>query len=242
MRDFYKDQPGRAVELHLEEDRRDRSAVLARVEKRELFGITMPVLSPVDLFLRQGLHAYKDVCSEFSRASHLLEFRRHIFARRGDDAFWRELESTARFSLGASLRLGVVTHLIEHVMGNFAPEALTNWSVHRLSPSVRLWVELYGRRAVLKTVPGNKLYLLLQKELETAGVPGRRSIQNALLPLRLPPAVIRASASETVSVRIRRYRLQVHFIFSRLCFHVVEGLRYLWESYRWRQRTKRLAR
>ena len=44
----------------------------------------MPVLSPVDLFLGQGLHAYKHVCSEFSRVAHLLEFRRHVLARRDD--------------------------------------------------------------------------------------------------------------------------------------------------------------
>jgi hypothetical protein len=242
MKDFYKDLPGRAVELHLEADRSDAPSVLERIEKHELFGIAMPVLSPVALFLRQGLHAYKDICSEFSRASHLLEFRRHVLALHDDDAFWRELQSAAEGSLGASLRLGVVTHLIEYVMGAFAPEAFTSWTVRRLSPSVRLWVEIYGHRAVFKTVPGNKLYLLLQKELEAEGVPAKRSIKKALFPSRLPPAVIRASASETSSAQISRYWLQLHFIFSRLRFHVVEGFRYTWESYRWRQHTKRFTR
>jgi hypothetical protein len=201
----------------------------------------MPVFSPVDLFLGQGLHVYKDICSEFSRVAHLLEFRRHVLARYEDDLFWRELQSFAEGNPKAYLGLGVVVLLITHVMGDFAPEALTNWTVGRLPVPVRLWVERYGRRAVFKKVPGNKLYLLLQEELEAAGVPPRRPIKKSLFPSRLPPVIVRASAGETLSRRIARYRLQLRFIFSRLQFHVVEGLRYAWESYRWRRQTNRTA-
>lgn len=242
LKDLYKDSPGRSVELHVEADIPGGPSMLERKEEREFHGISMPVLSPVDLFLGQGLHVYKDICSEFLRVAHLLEFRRHVLARRHDDAFWNELRSVAAENPRASLGLGVVTQLITHVMGIFAPEALTSWTVQRLPRPALLWIEIYGHNAVFKTFPGNKRYLLLQRELEAAGVPAKRSLQRALLPLRLPPPVIRASTNESPLLRIRRYRLQVKHIFFRLRFHIVEGIRYSWESRRWQQKIKRVVR
>ncbi len=239
LKDLYKALPSHAVELHIESNVPGRSSPLERVERRDLHGCTMPVLSPVDLFLGQGLHAYKHVCSEFSRVAHLLEFRRHVLVRRDDHAFWSELRSTAGGNPRACLGLGVVTLLITHVMGDFAPEALTDWTVECLPRSARLWVERYGRRAVFGSIPGSKLYLLLQRELEAAGVPAKRSLRQILLPVRLPPPVIRAFPNETLAVRLGRYRMQLHFILLRLRFHVVEGLRYAWESHRWRRQIDR---
>ena len=233
--DLYKASPSHAVELHIESNVPGHSFPLERAETRELHGCAMPVLPPVDLFLGQGLHAYKHVCSEFSRVAHLLEFRRHVLIRRDDYAFWSELQSTARWDRRACLGLGVVTLLIEHVMGDFAPEALRDWTVECLPRSARLWVERYGRRAVFGSHPGSKLYLLLQRELEAAGVPARRSLRQILLPVRLPPPVIRAFPNEILAVRLRRYRMQLNFILFRLRFHIVEGLRYVWEAHRWRR-------
>ena len=241
MKDLYKDLPGRSVELHVEADTPGRSSLLERIEKRDLHGISMPVLSPVDLFLGQGLHVYKHVYSEFSRAAHLLEFRRHVLVRREDDAFWGELQSTAEENPRASLGLGLVTLLITRAMGDFAPDAFTNWTVRRLPQSARLWVELHGRRTVFGSFPGSKLYLLLQRELESAGVPPKRSLRQALLPSRFPPAVIRASIDEALAVRIRRYCMQLAFILTRLRFHIVEGLRYTWESHRWQRYMNRFT-
>jgi hypothetical protein len=228
--------------LHIEASVPGRPSLLERVDRRELHGAVMPVLSPVDLFLGQGLHVYKHVCSEFSRTAHLLEFRRHVLARRNDNAFWSDLQSIATENPRASLGLGVVTLLLTSVMGDFAPEGLTNWTVRRLPASARLWVELYGHRAVIGRFPGSKLYLLLQQELEAAGVPARRSLRQALLPSRLPPPVIRAFPNESLSVRLGRYRMQIHFVLSRLRFHIVEGIRYRWELRRWRRLTNRIGR
>jgi hypothetical protein len=242
LQDLYKDSPGRAVELHIEASAPGRPGLLGRIEKRDFYGMHMPVLSPVDLFLGQGLHVYKHVYSEFARAAHLLEFRRHVLLRRDDDTFWDWLRSIAEENPRAVLGLGVVTQLITRVMGDFAPEALTNWTVDRVPRFVTLWIDLYGRRVVFDNFPGSKLYLLLQNELESAGVPVKRSLGQALLPRRLPPAVIRASDRETVPARVGRYRLQLSFILGRLRFHIVEGVRYTWESYRWRQNLNRTTR
>jgi hypothetical protein len=241
LRDLYKAQPSHAVELHIEPDSLGHSSPLHRLKMRHLYDCNMPVLSPVDLLLGQGLHACKHVCSEFSRVSHLLEFQRHVLARFDDADFWLELQVAAGKNPGASLRLGVVTLLITQVMGDFAPRGLTEWTVRSLPESIRLWVRMYGRRAVFGSFPGTKLYLLLQKELEMAGAPARRPLRQVLLPRRLPPLIIRAFPHETMRVRLARYHMQLIFILLRFRFHLVEGLRYAWESRRWRRQRSQVA-
>jgi hypothetical protein len=232
---LYKAGLTRSVELHLETVSRSRPSRLSRSQSLRFHGLLMPVLSPVDLFLGQALHLYKHVCSEFSRTAHLIEFRRHVIARYGDDAFWTRLEQQSSSESGTYLRLGAVIHLISNAMGQFAPGALTRWSVDRLPPGVGRWIDLYGRRTVLMSFPGSKLYLLLQEEMEAAGLPAKRPLRQALLPRRLPPAISHAVALEGFSGRTRRYYREVHFIFFRLRFHLMEGLRYLIESILWRQ-------
>lgn len=238
LKDLYKTTDARCVELHLETNARGQSSLLARTEQRDFHGIRMPVLSPADLFIGQALHLYKHVRSDFSRAAHLIEFRRHVLARRHDDAFWRELQSVAEKTPSTVLAIGIVTLLITRTMGVFAPEELSRWST-RIPAGARLWVDLYGPRVVFASFPGSKLYLLLQRELESAGVPAKRKRLQVLLPLRLPPAIIQASAQDSLWTHILRYHIQLRFICLRLRFHVVEGLRYAWESRLWRRRIAR---
>jgi Uncharacterised nucleotidyltransferase len=234
LKDLYKNVPHRCVELHLETNTDAGSSLLARTVKRRFHGICMPALSPADLLLGQGLHLFKHVCSDFSRAAHLLEFRRHVLAYREDNAFWNELRSLAEKNPRASLALGVVTLLITHVMGEFAPASLTRWTVDRLPDSARLWIELYGSRSVLASFPGSKLYLLLQRELAPVGLPAKRTLRRALLPLRLPPSISPASVNDTFPKQLRRNWIQFRFVCFRLRFHAVEGTRYTWELLRWR--------
>jgi putative nucleotidyltransferase-like protein len=235
LENLYKDVPYRSVELHIEPAVEARSSLLARAEMRSFRDVGIPVLSSADLFLGQGMHAFKHVCSEFSRTSHLVEFRRHVITRHDDKSFWTEVRTRAETSPEVAIALGVVTLLITHVMGSFAPWSFANWTIDRLPESARLWVQLYGERTVLAGFPGSKLYLLLQKELASSGVSPRRSVRQALLPFRLPPLIVHANANETLPMRLRRYCAQFRFILFRLRFHTVEGARYLWESLRWQQ-------
>ena len=239
---MYKDTGSWSVELHVESSASSSSSQLERLEWRDLGGFRMPVLSPIDLFLGQGLHAHKHICSEFSRAAHLLEFRRHVLFHRDDASFWNALRSRALENPRSVLGLGIVTRLIARVMGEFAPDSLTSWTVDRLPRSVQLWVETYGHRAVLGSFPGSKLYLLLQREIEASGLQSKRSVRQSLIPSGLPPPVIRATPNETFSTRFGRYRMQLSLIFGRLRFHLVEGARFVLESHRWRRRLNQDAR
>jgi Uncharacterised nucleotidyltransferase len=238
LKDLYKDVPYRSVELHIEPSVNGGSSLLARAEMCDFRDISMPALSSADLFLGQGMHAFKHICSEFSRTAHLIEFRRHVIARANAPAFWSKLRARAEESPRAALALGVITLLITHVMGDFAPASLTSWTVDRLPARARLWVQIYGERTVFASLPGTKLYLLLQKELATSGIPAKRSLRRALVPRRLPPLIVHAKPNETLLMRLRRYRTQLHFILFRLRFHTVEGCRYLRESLRWQQSKK----
>jgi hypothetical protein len=241
-KDLYKAVRSRCVELHLDATAQSRSSPLARVEMREFHGTSIPVLCPTDLLLGQGLHLYKHVCSEFLRAAHVVEFRRHVLARRDDSDFWAEVRSIAGEESRTRWALGVATLLVTRSTGEFAPEALSSWTVDRLPASVRLWVELYGCRSALAHFPGSKLYLFLQREVELAGFPAKRPLRQALLPLRLPPSIVPHTANQSLPVRIRCLSLQIHFILFRLRFHASEGCRYFLESFRWRRRIEGLAR
>ncbi len=244
-KDLYKDLPYRGVELHLESGAPGQDSRLGRVIKREMFGIAMPVFSPTDLFLSQAQHAFKDLCSAFARASHLLEFYRHVLARHDDQRFWNELRIAAEGNRRTCIAVGAVTYLTGAILDDLddsVPQALTAWTVKTLPSAVRLWLDLYGRRAVVAAHPGTKLHLLLKQQLEAAEAPGKQQFKNVLLPSRLPPAVIRASAGETLWTRIVRYRVQVRFLLSRFRFHIVEGTRYATELYRWRRHLDQLAR
>jgi len=235
LKDLYKDTGSWRVELHAEPAGSLRDSQLDRLEWRKLSGFAMPVLSPVDLFLRQGLHAYKHICSQFTRAAFLVEFRRHVMSRAGDRAFWERLHSVAQNDPHARLALGVTALLISQVTGEFAPEAFTSWTVLCLPRSARLWVELYGRRVVLGSFPGGKLYLLLRDEHYTADAPLSRPLWNFLVPLRLPPPEIQQFPHEAISVRLARYRMRFAHLLGRLPFCLIEGIRFAWEWYRWRR-------
>lgn len=247
LKDVYRDTGSWAVELHDVSGGSGRTSPLLRLEWRELCGFSMPALSPVDVFLRQGLHAYKDVCSQFFRLSLLIEFYRHVLFRRDDDEFWKALDREAHGNPQAALGLGVVILLITQVMGEFAPEALTCWTVDRLPRPARLWVATYGRRIVLGSFPGSKLYRLLNRELRAGGPPARHSLPYSSGPSEPTAPVKLDYPLETFStrlirfVRLMRYRMQFDLIPSRLRFYGVEGLRLAWETRRWRRMMKQDA-
>jgi hypothetical protein len=239
--ELYKPTAPRKVELHLEGRNAEGGSLLARTVKMDFRGLCMPVLSSVDILLGQGMHVYKHLRYDSTRVAHLVEFRRHIIARYHQDAFWKELQALVEDNPKESFALGFVILFLERVMGRFAPEAFTSWTVDKLPPAARLWVNLYARIAVFRFPSATKLYLLLQNELQQNGVSAKLPLRRVLLPFHLPEAISRGGPDEVWSSRIRRYTDQVRFIWFRLHFHLREGLRYFVESIRWRYCVKKLA-
>jgi len=260
LRNLYRNVPSRSVELHVEfADARHKSR-LAQRQLRVIEDIEIPVLSTPDLFLGQGLHLFKHVSSPYYRASHLVEFHRHLRSRREDERFWSDVETRAKETGAAIWALGVVTLLVEQLLGECAPQLFVNWTMDRLSEPVRLWVQLYGWRAAIGLTPGTKLYVLLARQLEKEGLEERKTARGleraqqaksevnaelsgargALIPMRLPPMVVRGQDGESLHTRVMRIRLQLWFLLQRVHFHVKEGARFVVESQRWKIRLKEM--
>ena len=176
------------------------------------------------------------------RAKGILEFRRHVLARSEDDPFWHELQLRLHACPDVCLRLGVILQLMSQVMGEFAPSALTSYTVCKIPPLALLWIESYAVDSALASFPGSKLYLLLEQALMPSGIPKKRSLQNALLPTRLPNLNFPDSLSGSLRQRTRSLYQRFHFICFRLRFHVLQGLRYYGESKRFQQRRSGWAR
>jgi hypothetical protein len=240
LRDLYKNHPARSIELHVEAARDEEGTHVADAEWRDICGFRMPVLAPVPLFLGQAAHLYKHVSTGFFRCSHLLEFYRHIVARREDTGFWNEVQGTVARNDRMRLPLGVTTLLLTQVMGAFAPETLSKYADGLHAP-VRMWTEKIGPRCVYATWPGTKLHLLLQRELAAGDAAMQSSLRRTLLPRRLPPPIAHAPAGETVFARMRRALRQLSYILFRLRYHAIAGVQYAWELARWKKLKERLA-
>jgi hypothetical protein len=237
LKDLYKIKSQRAAELHMT----TLEVLLKRVQLRSFSGATFPVLSPVDLYLAQAVHLFGHICSPFTRASWLLEYRRHMLARAEDEVFWDELERRALEEPKAAVALSVVTLLVIEVFGDSAPQVLSLLIASHVSPAVQLWVRLYGQSALVADFPGTKLYLLLEQELLRDSAKPGNLLRRSLLPLRPPPLIAHGEVDESLSLRVRRWRVQAGYTAFRLRFHCVEGLRYLLESSRFRRLLTGLA-
>ena len=240
LRDLYKDRPARNIELHVEARPGEVGTRVADGEWRIVCGYEMPVLPATQLFLGQVNHLYKHVSTGFFRCSHLLELYRHIAARHDDAEFWSDVNKVVQCNERLVLPLGVTTSLLTQVMGEFAPQALVQY-VDRLSTPVLLWTEKIGPRCAYATWPGNKLHLLLQREITAENIAKRASLPQALLPRKLPPPIAHPPENEKLAARAQRYWQQLAYILFRLRYHIVTGVQYAWELVRWRRLKKHYA-
>ena len=238
LKNLYQVRPERSVEVHLVDDLPPTTSAdrLTRAVWKSIQGQQLPSLSPADVFVLQGQHLFKHMCGEHTRVSWVLEYWRHVCARRVDSAFWAEVELIAAQEPGVKLAIGAATLLASLMFGPFAPQELSNWSMEQLPPAICLWIQLYGRRLLLSDSPGSKLYLLLRKELNPQS-PGEEAARRKLMfPLHRPPRITRPIGNEGILTRFRRYRFESYFVFRRLRFHVAEGIGLAVESLRWQRR------
>jgi hypothetical protein len=248
IRKIYRVHSQRSLELHMlstspgrNGQRTDR---LARAQLRSFdcapASVLMPALAPADILAQQSLHLFKHLCSEHTRASWVLEFWQHVETRRHDPAFWADVERIASLEPQGELALGIAFHLSALVFGS-AHDQIAQTAVAKLPQNIRLWIETYGLRVLLADSHGNKLYLILRQELRS-DASSRPAIRRLVFPAHLPPAITRGIPDEPLMDRLSRYRTQIRFLFRRLHFHVVEGLRYAIELSRWQRRLTETSR
>jgi hypothetical protein len=247
MKDFYKPNLHRSVELHFASSSTaggspSRDERLDRLAQRSLDGFTFPALQPCDQLVGQTLHLLGHLCSAYTRPAWILEYKNHVSFYYNDQKFWQSVAERSKHHRRAPIALGIASLLSSCLFGGETPSQLDEWTLDCLPASVRLWVEHYGPRAALADFPGTKLYLLLLQELERAEQvrPAQTQEQRKLLPLHRAPRVVYAGPDDNLWQWFRKEVHQVGFVLFRLRFHVVEGIRYLIEAARWKRQLSAL--
>jgi hypothetical protein len=246
---YYAAKPVQSVELHTAVDFMPSSAGsvvrddrLGRLVTWTCDEGSFPVLGAADQLIGQAFHILCHLLSETSRPSWLLEYRNHVLARRSDELFWKEVRSRAAGNPKATTALGLATMLATDLFGPFSRPDFDSWTLDTLSLTVKLWLDNYGRRAVLADVPGTKLYLLLEDVLGwKPPARRRRALKSRLLPLQGPPRILLPPPQDTIPLRVRREITQLRYFAYRLRFHLKQGALYLVEAARWRRLMKELA-
>jgi hypothetical protein len=238
MAKLYSAQCQRALELHVDED---HSELLIRSHMREFEGARLATLSAQDILVQQALHMLKHLCGEHTRLSWVLEFRRHIEARREDTAFWIAAEEIAAQTRNGDLAMGVAMWLAQSNFGLGGVDVPGQWKVERLPERVVLWLKLYAGELLLGDSVASKLYALLRQEIPSR--PGEhKSTRKILVPSRFPSPITRPSPQEPTRERAARYLIEIRHFITRLRFHVIEGIRFAIEAPRWRREAAKCGR
>jgi hypothetical protein len=237
LADLYRAHPQRALDLHLLR-RSGRADRMTRATSRSFYGVTLPSLSAPDILVRQALHLLQHLTSEHTRLSWVLEFWRHVRSRHDDDAFWGEVKSIAAEEPQGGIALGISLLLSSDLFGDAAPLVVQRWALDQVPPGARQWVELYGRKILLKDSVGSKLYLILRQQL-LPEESYRAQMWKLLIPMHSPWRIAQPVPNESFAARRTRYCTELGYACVRLRFHVVEGLRFAVESFRWQRRIAR---
>ncbi len=192
--------------------------------------------------VQQALHLLKHLCGEHTRMSWVLEFWRHVQSIKDDEGFWEEVRSLAGEGDGrGNIAMAVSLWLAADIFDDAVPELTREWTSQHLPKRVRLWLELYGRELLLGDSVGSKLYAILRREVPFAGSDGP-NLRKILLPSCLPARITQTVRGETVFSRLRRYFIEACYFYTRLRFHLVEGLRFAVESTRWKRAVARVEK
>ena len=230
--DLYKPKPQRCVEVHFATTQ-PALDLAGRREWSTWKGFSFPVLSDAERFIAQAVHVLKHMRGEWMRPSWLLEFRHSVLHWKDDRAFWQQVRERAAADRELQTAIGAAIALATIAFGSFAPEELTAWAVDALDPRLQLWLDRYGRQVIMAGYPGTKLYLLQPDALPATAQ--RRTKRHKLLPLHNAPRVVHGTAQQGIKARLHGWSAQIEFFRFRLCFHFVEGLRYLLEAPRWKK-------
>jgi hypothetical protein len=234
LKKIYSTGSQRALDLHILPEGSSKRGLLARRTIRIFDDTPIATLSPADILMQQAMHLLKHLCSDHSRLSWVLEFSRHVEARRSDRMFWSHVENLAAEELNGPLALSVASWLTNAFFNKEALELPRQGKVDAIPPRVLLWLNLFTHNLLLSDSSGNKLYLLLRGEVPREAKPLKKT-HLILFPRCLPARITRPRSGERLAERLTRYAIEADYFFGRMRFHVVEGIRYAIETLRWRR-------
>ena len=245
----YEAHAPHAVELHLAFWDTDFHGVLLEapnfsVENIRIHrwrGLPFRALPEADACLLQVMHAFNHILSGWVRMSWLYEIGYFLNQRRTDTLLWEHIER--RIGGDPLLRevVAVVTELSAHLFGAPLPPTPRIWA-EGIRPAVRIWIQNYARTWVFgkdrvdqfSLFPVAKLVLFFHQQYLSDASVRRHLIRIRLLPWE---GLFRRahSITTTSSTNSRGRGRQLERALIQLLFHVMSGLRYLWEIPRWRR-------
>jgi len=233
--ELYKPRRQQGIEVHfasptqkldLQEDCLERTTWDSR------FGFRFPRLSEPDMFFSLVFHLYRHLLSEWVRLSWFYELDWCLRRHASDVVFWRAVLDRIESDQQSAHALAVVMAFGQQAFASSLPEPLATRCSTALNESTQRWIRHYGSEMLFSDFPGNKLYLLLSREINS-GQKGWRDIsRKRLLPFHVPARVLHGNSW---AERVRHVSGNTKYGISRFRFHVREGFRYLKEQSRWKR-------
>ncbi|MFB3920984.1 MAG: nucleotidyltransferase family protein [Terriglobia bacterium] len=209
------------------------ATALDRVRLREWRGLRFPALAPEDALAFQILHALRHVFGFWCRLSLLLEVAHFLNGRKHDEEFWRRFIAHIACTTGLPEATGVVITLAVRVFGAEVPAPLAAWLRATTPPTMKLWVERYGRDSALGNFMEDKFSLFLLREFIPDDAAWRTVCRRRILPLHRPNRAAEPRGPR-VSSRVGASVKQSLHIARRVKFHVTSALRLGLEFPRWK--------
>jgi len=242
----YMAETPHAVELHLDFwdsqqfnlPEMPRLFDVDRAITHRLKGVAFPVLRDEDAFLLQVLHAFQHIFTYWIRMSSLFEIGYFLNQRASDTSLWNLVEQRVGDNLVLREFVVVITELVANLFSAPVPPLVRVWA-REIRPATRVWIENYARHCAFCVVyshefcllPKSKLVLFLYRQYEDACVQ-RHLVRNRLVRFtRL--SRIAASIKGEPSLVLRAGWWKRQLFVGRSVFHVLAGLRYVFEIPRW---------
>jgi MFS family permease len=192
--DFFDPEIPIAVELHFRfwNERLERlrapgvEAFWERRVAREVAGVTMSALCPVDALGFASLHLLKHVVQGSGRAFHIYEVARFLEARSSDHEFWRQWQALHTPELR---RLEAATFRLAREWFGCRVGAVAEEEMDRLPAATQRWFEEFAWSPAERVFHPAKNELWLHLSLIDSPWDGLAVARRRLLPLSLPGPV-----------------------------------------------------
>jgi hypothetical protein len=209
-------------------------------------GLTFPALDDEDAFLLQVLHVCHHLFTFWIRMSSLFEIGYFLQRRAYDREFWNRVEQRVADSRILREFVVVVTELVSRLFASPVPPLIHVWAA-RIRPASRVWIDHYARRCVFSELPAYqfslfptaKLALFLHQQFREQAPVGKSVVRKRLLPSSRLSRMV-ASIRKEPSLALHADWWTHQLLVRRSLFHLLAGVRYVWEVPRWRwlNRTK----
>jgi hypothetical protein len=211
----------------------------SRTVDREWRGMHFRALHDEDAFLLQILHTFQHLLFGDVRMSWLYEIAYCLHQRVNDTSFWERVEQRTEADAQLTQLVAIITELATEFFQAPLPAIIRTWRAN-LRPSVKVWLENYGRQVAFEKIPvyeldifsTSKLALFLHRQFLPDVKRRRDFMRRRLLPWTRPVSMVRSIGGRPSALLDSQWRRR-ELVFHRLVYHVGSGLRYLCEIPRW---------